>query len=138
MSQDSSPPVYSKIFTASSLSSKHLPSHPLPLVEWSSLYYRERFNIRIRELDVQKVYLYLNEFLKRNRIIEDFTPELAWSLAQEPIAIRPASESAMYIYYAKRIQVIVISPSNQINGTVCQLFKSPLQNPSFAHVNSSG
>ena len=65
--------------------------------------------------------------------IEGFAPEVAWvtragsSELEEPIAIRPTSETAMYPYYAKWIQSHRDLPLklNQWNSVVRWEFKNP-------------
>ncbi|KAJ6581285.1 hypothetical protein B0H19DRAFT_1114598 [Mycena capillaripes] len=72
------------------------------------------FNAEIKELGVQNSYFPMfvsQKVLEREKNhIEGFSPEVAWvtragnSDLEEPIAIRPTSETAMYPYYAKWIK----------------------------------
>ncbi|KAG8946576.1 hypothetical protein FRC03_001349 [Tulasnella sp. 419] len=102
---------------------------------WESI--QDWFNIRIRELDVQNAYfpMFVSQRVleKEKDHIEGFAPEVAWvtragsSDLEEPIAIRPTSETAMYPYYAKWIQSHRDLPLklNQWNSVVRWEFKNP-------------
>jgi prolyl-tRNA synthetase len=75
---------------------------------------QEWFNKRIKALGVENAYFPMfvsNRVLEREKDhIEGFAPEVAWvtragsSELDEPIAIRPTSETVMYPYYAKWIR----------------------------------
>ncbi|CAL1708919.1 unnamed protein product [Somion occarium] len=95
------------------------------------------FNKEIRELGVQNAYFPMfvsSKVLEREKDhIEGFSPEVAWvtragnSDLEEPIAIRPTSETAMYPYYAKWIKSHRDLPLklNQWNSVVRWEFKNP-------------
>jgi prolyl-tRNA synthetase len=122
-----------------------------------SLSRSEWFNARIKELGVQNAYFPMfvsQSVLEREKDhIEGFSPEVAWvtrasvvfcfpllilslilsqtfsgqSDLEEPIAIRPTSETAMYPYYAKWIRSHRDLPLklNQWNSVVRWEFKNP-------------
>ncbi|KAG5645506.1 hypothetical protein DXG03_005916 [Asterophora parasitica] len=95
------------------------------------------FNTQIKELGVQNSYFPMfvsSKVLEREKDhIEGFSPEVAWvtragqSDLEEPIAIRPTSETAMYPYYAKWIKSHRDLPLklNQWNSVVRWEFKNP-------------
>jgi len=95
------------------------------------------FDDKIKEMDVQNAYFPMfvsAKVLEREKNhIEGFSPEVAWvtragqSELEEPIAIRPTSETAMYPYYAKWIKSHRDLPLklNQWNSVVRWEFKSP-------------
>ncbi|KAJ7173847.1 hypothetical protein C8R46DRAFT_1175094 [Mycena filopes] len=95
------------------------------------------FNTEIKELGVQNSYFPMfvsQKVLEREKNhIEGFSPEVAWvtragnSDLEEPIAIRPTSETAMYPYYAKWIKSHRDLPLklNQWNSVVRWEFKNP-------------
>jgi prolyl-tRNA synthetase len=95
------------------------------------------FNAKIKEMDVQNSYFPMfvsAKVLEREKDhIEGFSPEVAWvtragnSDLEEPIAIRPTSETAMYPYYAKWIKSHRDLPLklNQWNSVVRWEFKNP-------------
>ncbi|KIM85742.1 hypothetical protein PILCRDRAFT_65955 [Piloderma croceum F 1598] len=95
------------------------------------------FNKKIKEMDVQNSYFPMfvsAKVLEREKDhIEGFSPEVAWvtkagnSDLEEPIAIRPTSETAMYPYYAKWIKSHRDLPLklNQWNNVVRWEFKNP-------------
>ncbi|KAF7430250.1 hypothetical protein PC9H_005952 [Pleurotus ostreatus] len=95
------------------------------------------FNAQIKELGVQNSYFPMfvsAKVLEREKDhIEGFSPEVAWvtragqSELEEPIAIRPTSETAMYPYYAKWIKSHRDLPLklNQWNSVVRWEFKNP-------------
>ncbi|KAJ7026304.1 hypothetical protein C8F04DRAFT_966534 [Mycena alexandri] len=95
------------------------------------------FNTEIKELGVQNSYFPMfvsQKVLEREKDhIEGFSPEVAWvtragnSDLEEPIAIRPTSETAMYPYYAKWIKSHRDLPLklNQWNSVVRWEFKNP-------------
>ncbi|GLB39109.1 putative prolyl-tRNA synthetase [Lyophyllum shimeji] len=95
------------------------------------------FNAQIKEMDVQNSYFPMfvsSKVLEREKDhIEGFSPEVAWvtragsSDLEEPIAIRPTSETAMYPYYAKWIKSHRDLPLklNQWNSVVRWEFKNP-------------
>ncbi|KAI0065259.1 prolyl-tRNA synthetase [Artomyces pyxidatus] len=95
------------------------------------------FDAEIKELDVENAYFPMfvsQKVLEREKDhIEGFSPEVAWvtragqSDLEEPIAIRPTSETAMYPYYAKWIKSHRDLPLklNQWNSVVRWEFKNP-------------
>ncbi|KAF9066828.1 hypothetical protein BDP27DRAFT_1384122 [Rhodocollybia butyracea] len=95
------------------------------------------FDAEIKELGVQNSYFPMfvsAKVLEREKDhIEGFSPEVAWvtkagnSDLEEPIAIRPTSETAMYPYYAKWIKSHRDLPLklNQWNSVVRWEFKNP-------------
>ncbi|KAB5588462.1 Prolyl-tRNA synthetase [Ceratobasidium theobromae] len=95
------------------------------------------FDSKIKELDVENAYFPMfvsNKVLEREKDhIEGFAPEVAWVTRagstdlEEPIAIRPTSETVMYPYYAKWIQSHRDLPLklNQWNSVVRWEFKNP-------------
>ncbi|KAF9457548.1 hypothetical protein BDZ94DRAFT_1175283 [Collybia nuda] len=95
------------------------------------------FNKEIKEMGVQNSYFPMfvsSKVLEREKDhIEGFSPEVAWvtragsSDLEEPIAIRPTSETAMYPYYAKWIKSHRDLPLklNQWNSVVRWEFKNP-------------
>ncbi|KAJ3788535.1 hypothetical protein GGU10DRAFT_384849 [Lentinula aff. detonsa] len=95
------------------------------------------FDAEIKELGVQNSYFPMfvsSKVLEREKDhIEGFSPEVAWvtkagnSDLEEPIAIRPTSETAMYPYYAKWIKSHRDLPLklNQWNSVVRWEFKNP-------------
>ncbi|OSX63503.1 hypothetical protein POSPLADRAFT_1065727 [Postia placenta MAD-698-R-SB12] len=95
------------------------------------------FNVRIRDMGVQNAYFPMfvsAKVLEREKDhIEGFSPEVAWvtragnSELEEPIAVRPTSETVMYPYYAKWIKSHRDLPLklNQWNNVVRWEFKNP-------------
>ncbi|GBE87397.1 Putative proline--tRNA ligase [Sparassis crispa] len=95
------------------------------------------FNARIRPMGVQNSYFPMfvsSKVLEREKDhVEGFSPEVAWvtragsSDLEEPIAIRPTSETVMYPYYAKWIKSHRDLPLklNQWNSVVRWEFKNP-------------
>ncbi|KAK0496311.1 hypothetical protein EDD18DRAFT_1165873 [Armillaria luteobubalina] len=95
------------------------------------------FDSKIKEMGVQNAYFPMfvsAKVLEREKDhIEGFSPEVAWvtragsSDIEEPIAIRPTSETAMYPYYAKWIKSHRDLPLklNQWNNVVRWEFKNP-------------
>ncbi|CAE6428727.1 unnamed protein product [Rhizoctonia solani] len=95
------------------------------------------FDSKIKELDVENSYFPMfvsSKVLEREKDhIEGFAPEVAWvtragsTELEEPIAIRPTSETVMYPYYAKWIQSHRDLPLklNQWNSVVRWEFKNP-------------
>ncbi|CCA67343.1 probable proline-tRNA ligase [Serendipita indica DSM 11827] len=95
------------------------------------------FDNEIKELGVENSYFPMfvsSKVLEREKDhIEGFAPEVAWvtragsSELEEPIAIRPTSETVMYPYYAKWIQSHRDFPLklNQWNSVVRWEFKTP-------------
>ncbi|KAJ4488262.1 hypothetical protein J3R30DRAFT_3280946 [Lentinula aciculospora] len=95
------------------------------------------FDTEIKELGVQNSYFPMfvsAKVLEREKDhIEGFSPEVAWVTKagntdlEEPIAIRPTSETAMYPYYAKWIKSHRDLPLklNQWNSVVRWEFKNP-------------
>ncbi|KAI5119372.1 hypothetical protein M0805_001048 [Coniferiporia weirii] len=102
---------------------------------WETI--QEWFNSKIKEMGVENAYFPMfvsQKVLEREKDhIEGFSPEVAWvtragnSDLDEPIAIRPTSETAMYPYYAKWIKSHRDLPLklNQWNSVVRWEFKSP-------------
>ncbi|KAH9983137.1 hypothetical protein BJV74DRAFT_887027 [Russula compacta] len=98
---------------------------------------QEWFNSKIKEMGVENAYFPMfvsQKVLEREKDhIEGFSPEVAWvtragqSDLEEPIAIRPTSETAMYPYYAKWIKSHRDLPFklNQWNSVVRWEFKTP-------------
>ncbi|KZT10284.1 prolyl-tRNA synthetase [Laetiporus sulphureus 93-53] len=95
------------------------------------------FNAHIRDMGVQNAYFPMfvsAKVLEREKDhIEGFSPEVAWvtragsSELEEPIAVRPTSETVMYPYYAKWIKSHRDLPLklNQWNNVVRWEFKNP-------------
>ncbi|KAJ2968432.1 hypothetical protein NUW54_g13219 [Trametes sanguinea] len=112
---------------------------------WESI--QEWFNGKIKEMGVQNAYFPMfvsSKVLEREKDhVEGFSPEVAWvtragqSELEEPIAIRPTSETVMYPYYAKWIQSHRDLPLklNQWNSVVRWEFKNPRMLPPF-HVRT--
>ncbi|VDC07473.1 unnamed protein product [Peniophora sp. CBMAI 1063] len=102
---------------------------------WETIQYW--FNEKIKEMGVENAYFPMfvsQKVLEREKDhIEGFSPEVAWvtragqSDLEEPIAIRPTSETAMYPYYAKWIKSHRDLPLklNQWNSVVRWEFKNP-------------
>ncbi|EPS43308.1 hypothetical protein H072_2705 [Dactylellina haptotyla CBS 200.50] len=99
--------------------------------------YLEWFDARIKEIGVENCYFPMfvsSKVLEREKDhIEGFAPEVAWVTKagsadlDEPIAIRPTSETVMYPYYAKWIRSHRDLPLrlNQWNSVVRWEFKHP-------------
>ncbi|EKM57048.1 uncharacterized protein PHACADRAFT_254575 [Phanerochaete carnosa HHB-10118-sp] len=95
------------------------------------------FDAHIKELGVQNAYFPMfvsAKVLEREKDhVEGFSPEVAWvtragsSDLEEPIAIRPTSETVMYPHYAKWIKSHRDLPLklNQWNNVVRWEFKNP-------------
>lgn len=95
------------------------------------------FDAKIKGLGVQNAYFPMfvsSRVLEKEKDhVEGFAPEVAWvtragqSELEEPIAIRPTSETVMYPYYAKWIQSYRDLPLklNQWNSVVRWEFKHP-------------
>lgn len=95
------------------------------------------FDERIKSIGVQNTYFPMfvsQRVLEREKDhVEGFAPEVAWvtkagsSDLEEPIAIRPTSETVMYPYYAKWIRSHRDLPLklNQWNSVVRWEFKHP-------------
>lgn len=102
---------------------------------WETI--QDYFNVRIKKLGVQNTYfpMFVSQRVleKEKDHIEGFAPEVAWvtragsSELDEPIAIRPTSETVMYPYYAKWIRSHRDLPLklNQWNSVVRWEFKHP-------------
>ncbi|KAG8955439.1 hypothetical protein FRC04_008790 [Tulasnella sp. 424] len=102
---------------------------------WDAI--QDWFNPRIKALGVQNCYFPMfvsSKVLEKEKDhIEGFAPEVAWvtragqSELEEPIAIRPTSETVMYPYYSKWIQSHRDLPLklNQWNSVVRWEFKNP-------------
>lgn len=102
---------------------------------WESI--QKWFDARIKKLGVRNAYFPMfvsSKVLEREKDhIEGFAPEVAWvtkagsSDLEEPIAIRPTSETVMYPYYAKWIRSHRDLPLklNQWNSVVRWEFKHP-------------
>ncbi|KAG8904366.1 hypothetical protein FRB99_001867 [Tulasnella sp. 403] len=108
---------------------------PWAFAIWDAI--QDWFNPRIKALGVQNCYFPMfvsSRVLEKEKDhIEGFAPEVAWvtkagsSDLEEPIAIRPTSETVMYPYYAKWIQSHRDLPLklNQWNSVVRWEFKNP-------------
>ncbi|CDK25481.1 unnamed protein product [Kuraishia capsulata CBS 1993] len=108
---------------------------PASYAVWEQI--QEWFNKKIKALGVQNAYFPMfvsSKVLEREKDhIEGFAPEVAWvtragsSELEEPIAIRPTSETVMYPYYAKWIRSHRDLPLklNQWNSVVRWEFKHP-------------
>ncbi|KAF9517777.1 hypothetical protein BS47DRAFT_1375516 [Hydnum rufescens UP504] len=108
---------------------------PWSFTIWEAI--QEWFNARIKEMDVENAYFPMfvsQKVLEREKDhIAGFAPEVAWvtragsSELEEPVAIRPTSETVMYPYYAKWIQSYRDLPLklNQWNSVVRWEFKNP-------------
>ncbi|KZO98569.1 prolyl-tRNA synthetase [Calocera viscosa TUFC12733] len=95
------------------------------------------FDAKIKEMGVENAYFPLfvsaKVLEKEKDHVEGFAPEVAWVTRagntdlEEPIAIRPTSETVMYPYYAKWIQSHRDLPFrlNQWNSVVRWEFKNP-------------
>lgn len=95
------------------------------------------FDDKIKSIGVQNAYFPMfvsSRVLEKEKDhIEGFAPEVAWvtragsSELEEPIAIRPTSETVMYPYYAKWVQSYRDLPLklNQWNSVVRWEFKHP-------------
>ncbi|KAK9477227.1 hypothetical protein V1514DRAFT_296756 [Lipomyces japonicus] len=95
------------------------------------------FDTRIKDLGVQNAYFPMfvsSKVLEKEKDhVEGFAPEVAWVTKagntdlEEPIAIRPTSETVMYPYYAKWIRSHRDLPLklNQWNSVVRWEFKHP-------------
>ncbi|CUS21001.1 LAQU0S02e03466g1_1 [Lachancea quebecensis] len=95
------------------------------------------FDDKIKAIGVQNAYFPMfvsSRVLEKEKDhIEGFAPEVAWvtragsSELEEPIAIRPTSETVMYPYYAKWVQSYRDLPLklNQWNSVVRWEFKHP-------------
>lgn len=95
------------------------------------------FDSRIKKMGVKNAYFPMfvsSRVLEKEKDhIEGFAPEVAWvtkagsSDLEEPIAIRPTSETVMYPYYSKWIQSYRDLPLklNQWNSVVRWEFKHP-------------
>ncbi|KAF8527834.1 hypothetical protein BU17DRAFT_38496 [Hysterangium stoloniferum] len=98
---------------------------------------QEWFDSQIKLMGVENAYFPMfvsSKVLEKEKDhIEGFAPEVAWvtragqSDLEEPIAIRPTSETAMYPYYAKWIKSHRDLPLrlNQWNSVVRWEFKNP-------------
>ncbi|EJS43489.1 YHR020W [Saccharomyces arboricola H-6] len=102
---------------------------------WESI--QRWFDDKIKAIGVQNAYFPMfvsSRVLEKEKDhVEGFAPEVAWvtragsSELEEPIAIRPTSETVMYPYYAKWIQSYRDLPLklNQWNSVVRWEFKHP-------------
>ena len=98
---------------------------------------QQYFDAKIKALGVQNAYFPMfvsSRVLEKEKDhVEGFAPEVAWvtragsSELDEPIAIRPTSETVMYPYYAKWVQSYRDLPLklNQWNSVVRWEFKHP-------------
>ncbi|KAL6938104.1 hypothetical protein ACO0RG_004643 [Hanseniaspora osmophila] len=108
---------------------------PASYAIWETI--QKWFDTRIKRLGVANTYFPMfvsNKVLEKEKDhIEGFAPEVAWvtkagsSELDEPIAIRPTSETVMYPYFAKWIQSYRDLPLklNQWNNVVRWEFKHP-------------
>lgn len=102
---------------------------------WESI--QDYFNAKIKAIGVKNAYFPMfvsSRVLEKEKDhVEGFAPEVAWvtragsSELEEPIAIRPTSETVIYPYYAKWIQSYRDLPLklNQWNSVVRWEFKHP-------------
>ncbi|EJT99274.1 prolyl-tRNA synthetase [Dacryopinax primogenitus] len=102
---------------------------------WEAI--QQWFDGEIKEMGVENAYFPLfvsaKVLEKEKDHVEGFAPEVAWvtragnTELEEPIAIRPTSETVMYPYYAKWIQSHRDLPLrlNQWNSVVRWEFKNP-------------
>lgn len=102
---------------------------------WETI--QDYFNVRIKALGVKNcsfpLFVSARVLEKEKDHIEGFAPEVAWvtragsSELDEPIAIRPTSETVMYPYYSKWVQSHRDLPLklNQWNSVVRWEFKHP-------------
>ncbi|KAL3230176.1 putative proline--tRNA ligase [Nakaseomyces bracarensis] len=102
---------------------------------WEAI--QEYFNAKIRSIGVKNAYFPMfvsSRVLEKEKDhVEGFAPEVAWvtkagtSDLEEPIAIRPTSETVIYPYYAKWVQSYRDLPLklNQWNSVVRWEFKHP-------------
>lgn len=102
---------------------------------WESI--QKWFDDKIKSIGVQNAYFPMfvsSRVLEKEKDhVEGFAPEVAWvtragnSELEEPIAIRPTSETVMYPYYAKWIRSYRDLPLklNQWNSVVRWEFKHP-------------
>jgi len=134
------PEWYKQILTKSEMIEYYDVSGCYVLRAWSySIWERikEFFDIRIKKMGVKNCYFPIfvsKAALEREKEhIEDFAPEVAWVTRsgetdlEEPIAIRPTSETIMYPVYAKWVQSHRDLPicRNQWNNVVRWEFKHP-------------
>lgn len=108
---------------------------PASYFVWEQI--QDFFNKKIKSIGVQNAYFPMfvsSRVLEKEKDhIEGFAPEVAWvtkagnSDLEEPIAIRPTSETVMYPYYAKWIRSHRDLPLklNQWNSVVRWEFKHP-------------
>ncbi|KZF19353.1 prolyl-tRNA synthetase [Xylona heveae TC161] len=108
---------------------------PTSFFIWESI--QNWFNEKIKKMGVRNCYFPMfvsSRVLEREKDhIEGFAPEVAWvtkagkSNLEEPVAIRPTSETVMYPYYAKWIRSHRDLPLrlNQWNSVVRWEFKHP-------------
>ncbi|QLQ78438.1 hypothetical protein HG537_0A06850 [Torulaspora globosa] len=108
---------------------------PASYAIWEQI--QQWFDAKIKGLGVQNAYFPMfvsSRVLEREKDhIEGFAPEVAWvtkagsSDLEEPIAIRPTSETVMYPYYSKWIRSYRDLPLklNQWNSVVRWEFKHP-------------
>ncbi|VVT57479.1 uncharacterized protein SAPINGB_P005716 [Magnusiomyces paraingens] len=108
---------------------------PASYFVWEQI--QEFFNLKIKSIGVRNSYFPMfvsSRVLEKEKDhIEGFAPEVAWvtragkSELEEPIAIRPTSETVMYPYYAKWIRSHRDLPLklNQWNSVVRWEFKHP-------------
>lgn len=108
---------------------------PASYAVWEQI--QNYFDTKIKSIGVKNAYFPMfvsSRVLEKEKDhIEGFAPEVAWvtkagsSELEEPIAIRPTSETVMYPYYAKWIQSHRDLPLklNQWNSVVRWEFKHP-------------
>ena len=131
---------YTNVITKSELISYHDVSGCYCLLPTSYSIWEEiqKFlDTEIKKLGVQNVYFPMFVTKKALEVeedhIEDFSPEVAWvtksgsSDLNEPIAIRPTSETIIYPYFAKKIKSHYDLPLkyNQWTNVVRWEFKNP-------------
>lgn len=108
---------------------------PQSYAVWESI--QEFFNAKIKTIGVRNAYFPMfvsNRVLEKEKDhVEGFAPEVAWvtragsSELEEPVALRPTSETVMYPYYAKWIRSHRDLPLrlNQWNNVIRWEFKHP-------------
>ena len=108
---------------------------PASYAIWEAI--QQWFDAKIKSIGVQNAYFPMfvsSKVLEKEKDhVEGFAPEVAWvtkagsSDLEEPVAIRPTSETVMYPYYAKWIRSYRDLPLklNQWNSVVRWEFKHP-------------
>ncbi|KAF2796709.1 prolyl-tRNA synthetase [Melanomma pulvis-pyrius CBS 109.77] len=109
---------------------------PASYAIWESI--KSWFDAKIKTLKVRNAYFPIfisaDNLQREKEHLEGFAAEVAWvtkggkSDLEKPVAVRPTSETAMYPYFAKRIQSHRDLPLklNQWNNVVRWEFKHPM------------